>query len=255
MNIFACDDEHLALMLLTDAIRAVAPDATIYEFRNPEELLKEARSTRCDVAFLDIEMHGMNGVLVARHLKEMYPRTNIIFVTGYDRYSMDAWDLMVSGYVTKPVRKEKIEEQLANLRYEIQPPRDITVQTFGNFDIFVRGRSICFRRKKSKELIAYLVDRRGAAVSRREIYSALFGNEDFNRSRQNYLSIIAHDTEEDLEAAGAAGLFQRQPSSYSVDTTMFTCDVYDYMRGDLNAKAHFKGEYMRQYPWGQYFKG
>ena len=112
MKILCIDDEPLALEMLEEAIQEAKPDADVKAFRKQSELLAEAQKNGCDIAFLDIHMRGMNGVELAKELKEINPKMNIIFVTGYDEYTGDAMRLRASGYVMKPVTKEKLEEEL-----------------------------------------------------------------------------------------------------------------------------------------------
>ena len=121
MKILCVDDELLALEMLEEAVCEAQPDADVKAFRKQSELLAEAESGGCDIAFLDIHMRGMNGVELAKKLKELNPKMNIIFVTGFDAYTGDAMKLHASGYIMKPVTKEKIEEELADLRFPIEP--------------------------------------------------------------------------------------------------------------------------------------
>ncbi len=79
------------------------PDADVEGFEDQDELLEEAEKNGCDVVFLDIHMPGMNGVEVAKRLKEINRKMNIIFVTGFSDYKGDAMDMKASGYIMKPV--------------------------------------------------------------------------------------------------------------------------------------------------------
>lgn len=94
-------------------------------------------------------MRGMNGVELARRLKEINPKMNIIFVTGYSEYAGEAMSLHASGYIMKPVSKAKVEKELADLRFPIIPKNDalLRVQCFGNFDVFTPdGEHVHFER-------------------------------------------------------------------------------------------------------------
>ena len=72
MRIFAADDEALAREMLTDAIREALPDAEIFDFAKPSQLLEFASNNPpCEIAFLDIHMRGMNGVELAKKLKDI----------------------------------------------------------------------------------------------------------------------------------------------------------------------------------------
>ena len=83
MKILCLDDERLALQMLEMCVKKVKPDAEVLAYDDQDDLLEEAEKNGCDVAFLDIHMRGMNGVEVAKRLKQSNPRMNIIFVTGF----------------------------------------------------------------------------------------------------------------------------------------------------------------------------
>ena len=104
----------------------------------------------------------MSGLEVAKQLKLWNPKINIIFVTAYDQYMLSAYKLRISGYLMKPVTKEDIAEELNNLRIPVmaKPENVLVAACFGNFEVFVNGESLSFTRSKTKELLAYLIDRR-----------------------------------------------------------------------------------------------
>ena len=87
MRILCLDDEPLALKMLEAAVREAKSDAEVTAFRKQADLLEDAKQNDCDVAFLDIHMRGMNGVELAKKLKEVNPTMNIIFVTGFSEYA------------------------------------------------------------------------------------------------------------------------------------------------------------------------
>ena len=120
MNIIAVDDEQGALNILMQSIQEAVSITKIHGFTDPTEALNFMKKIKCDIAFLDIEMSKMNGITLAKKLKEIYPQINIIFVTAYSQYANEAFDIHASGYVYKPVTKEKIIIEMENLRHEIQ---------------------------------------------------------------------------------------------------------------------------------------
>lgn len=117
MTIIAVDDERHALESLEMAIREALPDENPVCFSRALDALEFARENMVDVAFLDISIGGMDGVELAERLIELCPTTNIIFVTGYSDYMVEAFELHASGYVKKPVRAERILSEMNNLRY------------------------------------------------------------------------------------------------------------------------------------------
>ena len=128
MKILALDDEPLALDSLLDAIHKAVPDADCQGFEYAEDVLDAARQTGCDVAFLDVEMSGMNGVGLAEQLKAINPEVNIIFCTGFTRYRGDAFALHASGYLLKPITPEKVRLELAELRRPVQTRHRLRVR-------------------------------------------------------------------------------------------------------------------------------
>ena len=254
MHILATDDEQSALNILIGAIQEAVPLATVHGFRNPLEALEFMKETPCEVAFLDIQMREMSGIVLARKLKELYPKLNIIFVTGYSQYANEAFALHASGYVYKPVTADKILVEMENLRTPVKwKEKGICVNTFGNFEVIVNGEEVSFGREKSKEMLAYLVDKRGKSANRKEIAEVLFEREDYSRTTQNYLSKIVKELVTSLERVGAEKMLKRGVNSYAVDMDVFSCDLYDYEKDDATSDElnRFQGEYMKQYSWAE----
>ena len=195
MKILCVDDEPLMLQMLEMAIKEAQPDADVLAFDEPEDLLDEAKANGCDIAFLDIHMSGMTGVELAKELKGVNPKMNIIFVTGFSEYTGDAMRLRASGYIMKPVTAEAVKEELSELRYPIVPKENalLRVQCFGNFDVFTPdGKPVHFERSKAKEIFAYLVHRHGSSCTTREIAAALFEDEPYDKKQQSYLQTLMH---------------------------------------------------------------
>lgn len=121
-NIIVADDERIALQLLSRSIYEAVPTAQVYGFGSSEELLAFACDHLCEVVFLDIDMGDMKGIKLAKKLKQGNPKFNIIFVTAYKEYAMEALYLHSSGYIMKPVTKGKIEHELESLRHPVSMP-------------------------------------------------------------------------------------------------------------------------------------
>ena len=254
MHIIATDDEQSALNVLMGAISEAVPLATVHGFRNPLEALELMKETKCEIAFLDIQMREMSGIVLARKLKEIYPKVNIVFVTGYSQYANEAFALHASGYVYKPVTPDKILIEMENLRNPVKwKDTGIFVNTFGNFELIVNGEEVSFGRAKSKEMLAYLVDKQGKAATRKELASVLFERGDYSRAIQDYLSKIVKELVDVLERVGAEKILKRGLNSYAVDVDAFFCDYYEYEKENVTPDElnRFQGEYMKQYSWAE----
>ena len=247
MRILLVDDEELQLLRLTDAVKKALPqESDILSYVNPVLAWEENKEEAVDIAFLDIDMPVMNGILLAKKLKTVNPQVNVIFVTAYNEYALDAYKLHASGYVTKPVNVEKIRAELDGLRYpvELTPTKKLQVKCFGNFEVFSGGIPVKFARNKSKELFAYLVDREGAAVSVNEL-NAILWEED----KKSYFRNLVADIQASLKAVGAADIFVKRRNECFIDPTKIDCDAYEYRKNDPNAIRMYRGEYMAQYSW------
>lgn len=123
MKFLTVDDEQAALDILNRALLEAQPDAELQSFSYISEALAQVQEKdfHPDVAFLDIEMPGMSGLEAAKRIREISPRTNIVFVTAYSDYALDAFPLHPSGYLVKPATAEKVRLELSNLRYPVQP--------------------------------------------------------------------------------------------------------------------------------------
>ena len=255
MRIMCVDDEPLALQMLESSVKKAKPDAEVSAFRKPRELLDAAKQSGCDIAFLDIHMRGMNGVELAKELKTVNPKMNIIFVTGYDEYTGDAMRLHASGYILKPVTKEKIEEEISDLRFPIVPKNDalLKVQCFGNFDVFTPdGTPVHFERSKSKEVFAYLVHRHGSSCTIKEIAAALFEDEPYDSKQQAYVQKIMSAMMKSLKKVGAQKTVNKSYNSLSVNVNTLDCDYYRFADLDAGAVNAYQCEYMSQYYWADF---
>lgn len=253
MNIIAVDDERAALRQLDRVVSKVMPKGTITCFTSPTEALEHAKRHPVDVAFLDIAMPEISGLFLAKKLKDQQGQINIIFVTGFHQYAQDAFALRASGYVMKPIDPQRVEQELANLRNPVkESDAGLRIQCFGNFEVFFHGVPVFFRRPKSKEALAYLVDRKGASVSKKELAAILFEDEAYSRSIQSHVHIIIAEISAALIEAGAPDIVIRRRGTYRVETAFLSCDYYDYENGKAAAVNRYHGEYMSNYSWGEF---
>lgn len=250
MRILAVDDERLALESLMASIRKVAPEEEVVGFRYAEDALEQAARETFDVAFLDIKMMGHTGVAVAEQLKIINPRINIIFATGYGSYRDAAFDMHASGYLVKPITPEKVKKELDNLRYPVSaaPRKRIRVRAFGNFEVMCDGKPVAFKYSKSKELLAYLVDRKGAMCSVGECMTVLFEDDD---GHETYFKSLRRDLLDVFDALGCGDVIARERGKLGVIIDAVECDYYNYLRGHREGVNDYAGEYMSQYSWAE----
>ena len=257
MIILAVDDEAPALGSLVSAIQRVEPEAEVYSFRDPLDALQLLESgLKPDVVFSDVQMFDITGIQFAHRVKVLYPHANIVFVTGYKEYMMDAIRLHASGYLLKPVDEDRLREQFNNLLYptDIKLGHKFYAQTFGHFEFFCDGMPVHFPRAKAKELLAYLIDKKGAACTRSELLVNLFEEGGFDSDSQ-YLSQVFSVLTKTLKEIGGGDIIVKSHNAYSVNIEKFRCDYYEYLKGDIDAINAYQGEYMSNYSAWSDFTG
>ena len=116
-NIIMVDDRKLILTGGLPILEEVMPHATVTGFTDAREAIDYAKANRVALAFLDIEMGNISGLDICRELLKVNPRTNVIYLTAYSEYAIDAWKTGASGFMLKPITPESVREQLKHLRY------------------------------------------------------------------------------------------------------------------------------------------
>lgn len=247
MIAIAVDDEILMLGALVSAIKASPDIADVYQFSDCDEALNFVRGNSVDIAFLDINMRGMGGLTLAEKIIDACPDCKIVFCTGYEEYAIPAFKLHASGYLLKPVSAEDVQVEINNIKGLRKNQLLLEVKCFGNFEVLCNGKSLPFKRSKTKELFAFLVDRNGAGVTVAEIGVALWENDE-DQKNQNYIHQLFRDLRQSLEAVGVEDIFERNNYYYSLNPEKLDCDYYAYLK---TGKPEFRGEYMSQYSWAE----
>ena len=118
-NIIMVDDSKVILSEGVAILEEALPNATIAGFIWPREAIEYAKMNRIAMAVLDIELGASSGLDLCHTLLEINPHTNIIFLTAYADYSLDAWQTGASGFILKPMTPESLKEQMNKLRFPL----------------------------------------------------------------------------------------------------------------------------------------
>ena len=124
------DDERLAREELKSLLKDYHEIEIIDEAKNGEEGIQKIKEHKPDLLFLDINMPGLNGFEMIKHLEEI-PR--VIFVTAYDEYALKAFEVSALDYILKPVDPERLKEGIQKLT--------------SNEDDFVSSQQVAITRK------------------------------------------------------------------------------------------------------------
>lgn len=254
MKILVVDNEEIALKGLCRTIKEAYPETELCFSTSSRQALELAKDFKPSIAFLDIEMPEINGLELAKKLKQQInPLINIIFSTGYNEYIEEAFTkLRASGYLLKPITREMVVTEMENLRYpqDIRGDKKVRVRCFGAFEVFVDDKPLSFHYSKTKELCAYLIDHGGmCAVG--EITGVLWEDDGKAKEHRSYLQNVISDLVKTFAELDCNDIVLRKYGSVGIDSTKIDCDYYEYINGNPAAVNSFKGVYMPQYSWAE----
>ncbi len=261
MKFLAVDDSPIQLEYLAFQLSQASPDAELRSCGSVKQVLASLdEGFMPDVAFLDVEMPDMTGLELAKRIRGRCPGVYIIFVTAHSEYALDSYSLHAQGYLLKPVTVGKIREELDNL-YRSAPSaaagddKRLQVRCFGNFEVFLDGVPLCFKRSKAKELLAYLIMKRGSGCNVKELSAALFDDDNYDEARQNYLQKIISSMMNALRDVGMDAAVFKSFNQLSVNVNKLDCDYYRFLRWEPDAMHSYCGEFMNQYSWAEFTAG
>ena len=141
-----------------------------------------------------------------------------------------------------------VQKEIDNIKGNKDTEKLLTIQCFGNFEVLYNGKLLSFKRKKTKEFLAVLVDRNGAGMTAKRISAILFPNNTDDTKNAAYLRQLVMDLKNTLKAIHAEGVLQHNTPYYRIDTNLVRCDYFSYL---AFGKPKFYGEYMTQYSWAE----
>ena len=148
----------------------------------------------------------------------------------------------------KPISAEDVQAEINNIKGVKQKEKLLTVHCFGNFEVYAKGEKLMFKRLKTKELFAFLVDRKGAGMTAKQICAVLFPDDEDDVKNAAYLRQLVMDLKNTLKSVGAENVLRHETPCYRVDTSLIQCDYLTYLE---TGKSEFLGEYMMQYSWAE----
>ena len=273
MLIFTADHAPDQAEALRQTVAEAAPGAEIHAFHRDEDLLQAIREEGMmpDLALVQAGTSVTEGMSLAKQLKSFSRSIRVILIADTENYAMEAYRQHLQGYLLHPVSSAQIREELAYVfpdsvsnantytdpGWTPDPVEKIQIRCFGTFAAFWQKKPIAFRRKRTMELLAFLVDRRGAASSAEEVIDVLFENaepDSMKKAKQNLRNLI-FDLHLLLSEIGQENVLIRTRSTIAICPERLDCDYYRLLEGEPKAQREFIGEYMEQYSWAEHMKG
>ena len=261
MRVICVDDEEQTLRS-TVSLCGEAPQVTeVTGFTEAREALAWLGEHPADLAILDVGMPGTDGITLARAIRGLGGETAILILAADERHAVEAWEVHATGYVLKPLTAERLADELnyaavwMRERTGKAPVPHISVQSFGNFDLLVDGKRVYFSRARAKELLAFLVDRKGIRITRREAFQILWPGEEYTRPMQKQLDVIIRSLRETLREYGIDGILKMERGTLRILPRALDCDMYRLFAGDEHYENAYQGEYMNSYAWANMTEG
>jgi two-component SAPR family response regulator len=196
MKAILVDDEYYALQGLKMELESIDGIEVADIFDSGAAMLDRVAEIRPDIIFLDIEMPVMNGLEVFKRLMEMGTTANIVFVTAYNHYAVQAFELHAMDYVVKPAVRERLLKTIERVSYSNRHRAGsrLLIKCFGHFSLLLDGEEInrSWRTAKAEELLAYLICRQGEFVSKEKVAEALWPEYDSDKSSSNLYLAYYH---------------------------------------------------------------
>ncbi len=269
------DDEEMALDVLEIKLNEVGGVAVVGKFQVVSEALRHCGALRPELIFLDIEMPGMNGLEAAEELRARCPDAEVIFVTAYHHYAVDAFGTEAIGYLLKPVAKDKLLQALS--RYEslharlqrrgsaaetagsgapegdrhaasvpsgkegsLADMRPLSLKVLGSMELYgPDGRLLTWRTRKTKELFAYLWHHRGQPVYKYAILEHLWPNDSAERA-QKLLHTSLYYLRSLMKSEGNGEIVRYGDERYWIDPASIRSDLeelLDAMKSGLDGEG------------------
>jgi len=233
-------------------------------FTRVAEAIEFVKHNPVDIAFLDIEMPGLNGLELAERLTEESPYIEVVFITAYDQYALKAFQAHAIGYLLKPLDIEDVRELIDNLarklgcHRETKGPEYLTVRCFGPFLCYAdknTGDPIHWRTMKAEELFALLLHYQGKAISKEILIDTLWPEMKPEKATNNFRVTCTY-LRNTLTDKGFANILLRDHNSYLIDTSRLRCDLFLFLSAADAASAELSAlEEASALYGGRYFEG
>jgi two-component SAPR family response regulator len=248
------EDEHSLdneACVCCEAFAALSEQADVQKFNDGADAIVWLTESAADVVLIDMGKNPSESLDLGKRVKELYPDISVIFLADSDKFAYEALKLHASGYLLKPCSKEDLYKEFDHviLTKQKNAAGKVLVQTFGEFNVFVDGKVVNFSRSKSKELLAFLIDRQGGNMARGFIFSALWEDRAYDRSMQKQLDVIIRSLRQTLLEYGISDIVELSKGQMRACPERFSCDLYQLFAGKKNAIDSYRGEYMSAYSW------
>ena len=230
------DDEKMSLELLERKLLEVGGVEVIKTFTNAKSLINELAELDFQVAFLDIEMPGLTGLDLAEIIQDWNNRIHIVFVTAFNDYAVQAFELDSIDYLLKPVSTKRLGKTIARIQSSFQSHQvnsitktknsSLRIICFSEFAVFYSGEPIRWKTAKVKELFAFFITNLHTYMNRDIIINSLWPDLDYHKAKILLHTTISH-LRKTLNSLGFNEALKFSNQSYMLEMDNFYWDVME----------------------------
>lgn len=252
MNIICVDDEVLALQNFIFIMQNILPEQKVHAFTDGEKALEFFRNEKIDIAFLDINMHP-NGIEMGKKLKKINPEVKLVFLTAYNNYAYEAFQLDVVDYLLKPYDQAQLKRSLIKLGVieEDKRNKSIYFSTMPCFGLFINNERVLVRGSRIKEILAYLVSVEGREVSNRELLQNVWGVDEIDEGALVLARMTVKNLHEKLKEYGIEEILIIDYGVYCLDVRKFSSDLQELRKGNQTVINAYDGRFLEEYSWAE----
>ncbi len=271
MRVLVVEDEPDTLYEIEDYLRSYDETMEIEACSNPLLAIRACRSLPFDAALLDIQMPEMTGLELADCLSALSPEISFIFITAYNNYATEAFELNAVDYILKPIRQERFNKALDKIRKDMKdkerpaedPTDEVAIQAFGKMMVSSGAGILKWKRHKSSEIFAYLLHQQGVPVHKEKLCEMMWPEYDPQKAL-TYLQTIMYQLRKNISEIGGSSIvieyadhcYRLSLSNVKYDVDLFT-EAYDKAFRDnppsldvlIRAEQCYTGQYFEEEGW------
>lgn len=262
-NAMVIDDDKENVTLLEKVLKKYGVFNEILVYTDPLEAFRSIKSISPDVIFTDVEMPGMSGLELAQYVMDKSPATKLVFITAYDYYAIEAFELYAVDYILKPIKAERLDRTITRLissnekefSNEILTP--LIINSFGKLEIFNADKTIKWSGAKTEELFAYLLHYAGQNVTKDTIVDLMWPEYGYRYALRNMQTAMCR-VRQSLNELGDYIDIEYSCNCYvlKMKNVNFDCDEFQYLvdsieniseenlKSAINALAMYNGDYL-----------
>jgi two-component SAPR family response regulator len=237
MRVIIVDDEKPSISLLKVIMSKNKYLEIVGEYTVAKEALTGIMQIVPDVVFVDIEMPHMTGIELARAIMQFNCNIQIVFITAFEQYALNAFQVNAVNYILKPITEGTLDITVNRLlrnynnikRNNFQNGKTNRIITFGDFTVYgsINGERIQWATAKTKELFAYFVLERGKEIDKWKLCDVLYPESTFEKAEHNLHSTVSR-MKASLRESGIENILQCKKGKYKMDLDSFSCDMWEW---------------------------